>query len=687
MKRILRFVICLVTCLSAYPLQAKTEHLLPRPQRIEQTGGAPFSLARAVRIVSAQKTPALQRFVQENAASLTTEAAAPAIKVNRVTRIVGAFDHELYGFDNEAYTLTIASDEVVIEAVTETGIIRAVQTLTQLAEGYEGAKALEACTITDWPAFKLRGIMHDVGRSFISVSEIKKHIDLLSRFKINVFHWHMTENQAWRFEVKKFPQLTSAASMTRFPGQYYTQAQCREVVEYAKERGVMVIPEIDMPGHSEAFVRAMGHDMQTDQGVQELQLILEEVADVFKETPYIHFGGDEHNITYPGFLNIITNKIHSLGKKAIAWNPLRNKGIDASTGVDMTQMWSTSGRVIKGMPNIDCRYNYTNHFDVFADLVGIYRSNICYESQGTAEVAGFIQAYWNDRKMPDERDIINQNNFYANALASAERAWIGGGKQYIEEGGAVLPNSGEEYDEFLSWETRFLFHKAHSLKNEPIPYVKQTNVRWTITEPFPNNGDVNTVFPPETEGVKDSYTFNGKTYTTGRATGAGIYLNHTWSYVPGFFRNCLTNHTVYAWTYIYSPVAQEVGALIEFQNYSRSEADLAPDHGKWDREESKIWLNDRLISAPAFANAGKSINRETNLLDENFPARKPVIVQLKRGWNKVFIKRPHLSEQKANGVRLNKWMFTFVITDKEGRNALDGLIYSPSKSIGADAVQ
>ena len=286
--------------------------------------------------------------------------------------------------------------------------------------------------------------MHDVGRSYISVEALKKQIDLLSRFKINVFHWHLTENQAWRFEVKKYPQLTSTASMTRFAGQYYTQAQCREVVEFALERGVMVIPEIDMPGHSEAFKRAMGFDMQTAQGMEVLQAILEEVAIVFKESPYIHFGGDEVNITYPNFLNIITDKIHALGKKALAWNPLRNKSIDASTGIDMTQMWSTGGRVINGMPNIDCRYNYTNHFDVFADLVGIYRSNIYYVQQGTPEVAGFIQAYWNDRKMPTEEDIINQNNFYANALASAERAWIGGGKQYIEQCGAVLPNSGEE---------------------------------------------------------------------------------------------------------------------------------------------------------------------------------------------------------------------------------------------------
>ena len=116
----------------------------------------------------------------------------------------------------------------------------------------------------------------------------------------------------------------------------------------------------------------------------------------------------------------------------------------------MTQMWSSSGKVINGMPNIDCRYNYTNHFDVFADVVGIYRSNIYYEQKGNPEVAGTISAYWNDRKTATEEDIIKQNNLYANVIASAERAWMGGGKQYIEVSGTMLPNSGEEFDEFAA---------------------------------------------------------------------------------------------------------------------------------------------------------------------------------------------------------------------------------------------
>ncbi len=139
----------------------------------------------------------------------------------------------------------------------------------------------------------------------------------------------------------------------------------------------------------------------------------------------------------------MTAKVHELGKKVVCWNPISGVSISANSGFDMTQMWSTSGRVISGMPNIDCRYNYTNHFDVFADLVGIYKSSIYYSDRGTDEIAGTISAPMERPQDPSQEDIIAQNNFYANVIASAERAWIGGGKQYIEQGGTTLPNSGE----------------------------------------------------------------------------------------------------------------------------------------------------------------------------------------------------------------------------------------------------
>ena len=614
--------------------------LLPRPQQLTLTGGT---------------------FKGKEKAST---------KVVLVDSLPGTYDYVLSGYPNEAYELTINRKHILIRAVTAIGVLRARQTLTQLRESADGA--LPCCHILDWPAFKLRGYMHDVGRSFISTDELKKEIDLLARFKVNTFHWHLTENQAWRLQIEAYPQLTADTSMTRFPGKYYTQAECREVEEYAARRGITVIPEIDMPGHSAAFERAMGHGMMTAEGKEELKVIIKEATtNAFPLAPYIHIGADETAVDV-GFLQEMADLIHQQGKRVVTWNPI-HASIHSSFA-DMTQMWSTRGKAVSGVPNIDCRYNYVNHFDVFADVVGIYKSNIYYAPKGNADLAGTITAVWNDRKMESEHDIICQNNFYANVLASAERAWCGGGEQYIEDGGTRLPGDGKEHDEFADWERRFLFHKHHALKDEPIPYVRQANVRWRVTDAFPNEGNANAGFPPEVE-LKEEYAFGGTACHTHLFTGAGIYLRHTWgSIVPSAYTGEERNATAYAWTFVYSPKEQDAGALIEFQNYGRSEKDLAPETGKWDRKGSRIWLNDEEIAAPEWENSGLRIDNETYLRNENLTARKPSPIHLHEGWNKVFMKLPFNPD---GGLRLAKWMFTFVITDTEGCEALDDLIYDP----------
>lgn len=666
------------------PCLAKSGDLLPRPHQISVSEGAsPFLLHRSVALTDETDCRALRKFLEDNGCTIADESAARVV-VTLVDEIPGAYDYELAGFANEAYSLAVEEDEIHISAVTPVGVLRATQTLVQLAEGYEGEDSrVEALAITDWPAFKLRGWMQDVGRSFLSFEELKKEIDLLSRFKVNVFHWHLTEKLAWRFETKAYPQLTAEKNTVRYKGQYYTQEQCRELEEYAAERGVTVIPEIDMPGHSAVFTTAMGFDMQSTQGIAALKVILQEVGEVFARAPYIHIGGDEVNLN-DGFLEGMASFVrNTLGRKVVVWNPLRNKAV-VKEMADMTQMWSTAGKVIEGMPNIDCRYNYTNHFDVYADLVGIYKSSIYYAQQGNPNIAGTISAAWNDTKVATEEDIIRQNNQYANILASAERAWIGGGKQYIEQGGTRLPNAGSEYEEFADFERRFLFHKDHSLKDEPIPYVKQSNVRWRITDPFPNGGNAALVLPPEqaTDDVLPTeFVYNNTTYGTSMATGAGIYLRHIWHpTVPSFFGSPANNQTAYAWTYVYSPVAQDVSAQIEFYTYSRSGNEYAPKEGQWDRRGSRIWLNGEEIPAPKWQQTEMNIPQDhatIGLTNENLTAREPVALHLNEGWNKVFMKLPHVNN---GGTGRDKWQFTFVITDLEGRNAVEGLTYSPDKS-------
>lgn len=678
--------------LLALNANAKVGDLLPRPHQIELTAGAaPFALQRTVAITDPTGCTYLKNFFTANGCTIAAagESAAATVTVSLASAIDGAYDYKVANFPNEGYKLSITANAINITAASPTAVIRAAQTLQQLAEGYAdtGAPAaLEALSMTDWPAFKVRGWMQDVGRSFLSVDELKKEIDLYARFKVNVFHWHLTEKIGWRFEVKAYPQLTSYTNGVRYPGQYYTQEQCREVEAYAAERGITVIPEIDMPGHSDVFKNAMGFDMQTDEGKKALKVILKEAAEVFPRAPYIHIGGDEVTIK-DGFLEEMTDFVrNTLGRKVVLWNKLNNKAVTKDIA-DMTQMWATSGTAVKGLPNIDCRYNYINHFDVYADLVGIYKSNIYYADKGNPDIAGTISAAWNDTKVATEDDIIRQNNQYANVLASAERGWIGGGKQYIEAGGTHLPNTGEEYEEFADFERRFLFHKAHSLQGAPIPYVKQSNIRWRLTEPFPNDGDATKAFPPEEAAKLDvvmptTYSYNGTDYAAKQVTGGGVYLRHIWhGTVRGVLNNPANNQTCYAWTYVYSPVAQDAGAQIEFYTYSRSGSDKMPPAGKWDRRGSQVWLNGQEIAAPTWQQPDKDIpqdNTTLGLTNENFTARPVVKVHLNEGWNKVFLKLPHAN---SGGTARDKWQYTFVLTDAEGKNALEGITYSPDRTL------
>ena len=661
----------LLLLLGSSPVAARVCHLLPKPQQVTvKTEGRYFSLGRKVMVNDPTQCALLREFLEDNGCEIVEKAKA-RIDVSIVGHIEGATDYELAGYEDEAYHIDVTEQHVLIEAVTPTGVIRAVQTLQQMAEGYRSRTGLELAEIIDYPAFKLRGFMHDVARQFIPVDELKKHIRLLSRFKVNTLHLHLTDNEAWRFQVTAYPQLIAASAMTRDAGRYYTQDECRDLEQYALKYGMNIIPEIDMPGHSAAFERAMGTTMQSTQGLSQLKTVLIDVASTFEHAPYIHIGADEIVIKEPDYLGKVIDWVHNLGRKAVVWTPSGGN----PRCVDMAQMWSSAGKPVVGAANIDCRYLYLNHFDVFADLAGTYLSNIHHQQTGSPDIVGAIAAVWNDHRLSSTDDIVRENNLYANVVAMASRAWTGGGAEYIETSGARLPNEGPELEDFKDWESRFIFHKLNSLRNEPVPYVAQSHVRWLVCGPFPNGGDPSATLSPESQGPKNGYIVNGKRYEPQLATGATVYLRHTWGdRIPAFYKNIDTSgYTAYAWTYVYSETEQKVGALIELQNYSRSEADRVPEFVKWDRKGSRIWLNDVELLAPLWKNHGDIVPLDTPLGDVNLASRPPLIVHLEQGWNKVFLKLPYVP---VEDIRLNKWMFTFVFTDLEGRRALP-LEYDP----------
>ena len=563
-------------------------------------------------------------------------------------------------FQEEAYHLSITPKKIILEATTPKGMYWGRQTLEQLKYTKNKKTWVPQCDIIDWPAFRIRGFMHDVGRSYIPVEELKREISLLSRYKINVFHWHLTENQAWRLECRKYPQLNAPENMEREKGKFYTLDEARQLVEFCKQHQVLLIPEIDMPGHSAAFERTFKTDMQSEKGTQILKDIIDEVCATF-DVPYLHIGTDEVQFTNPDFVPMMVKYIRAKGKKVISYNP----GWNYKPGeIDMTQLWSYRGKAQKGIPAIDCRYHYANHFDTYADLVAMFNSRIYNQPEGSDDLAGCIVAFWNDRFIDNTSQLLAENNFYPYMLTLAERAWRGGGNCYFDGKGTLLwEDEPEQLAAFREFEDRLLWQKKTWLKEVPFPYVCQTHSEWQITDAFPNGGDLTKVFPPEQQ--EDSvYQYEGKTYKTRKIIGNGIYLRHVWgTLVPGFYANPQENHTAYATRWIYSPKERKAKLALEFQNYSRSESDLAPRQGTWDYKCSRAWINGKEIMPPVWENTNTERSNEITLKNENYMSRPAIDITLKKGWNKLMLKLP-VGKFSSKENRLVKWMFTAALVDE-----------------------
>ncbi len=211
--------------------------------------------------------------------------------------------------EDESYSLTITAQLAVLDAATDVGAIHGMETFLQLITTSNGECHLPAVTINDAPRFPWRGFMLDVSRHFEPVDVIKRTIDGMAIAKLNVFHWHLSDDQGFRAESKKFPRFTEAAS----GGMFYTQDQMREVVAYARARGIRVVPEFDMPGHTSSWLLAYpeigaGEDIRalpTVFGIPQAELdpsnektfkfldtFVGEMSEIFPDA-YFHIGGDE----------------------------------------------------------------------------------------------------------------------------------------------------------------------------------------------------------------------------------------------------------------------------------------------------------------------------------------------------------------------------------------------------------
>ncbi len=456
---------------------------------------------------------------------------------------------------HEGYKLTVNGSNIVITAASGAGLFYGVQTLRQLMPpGFdrEGSKfsklKIPAVTVLDQPRFRWRGMNFDCCRHFMTKDFVKRYIDLLAYHKMNIFHWHLTEDQGWRIEIKKYPKLTQIGAWRNEAdgsvyGGFYSQEDIKEVVAYAAERFVNVVPEIEMPGHSTAALAAYPQlsctggpfEVATTWGVFKdiycagndstftfMQHVLDEVIELFP-FQYIHIGGDEapkerwqkcpkcqkrikaeklknEEELQRYFISRIARYLETKGRRIIGWDEILEGGIpDLAT----VQSWrGFEGAQTAALAGVDAIVSPTSHcyFDYpveSVDLEKVYSFEPIPSGLSTEQTRHIIGGECNMWSEHAPQEVVDAKMF-PRTLAMAEVLWS--------------PASGRDYKEFYARVQRhyarlndlgvmygpeqgtikFLSTMAPDFKSMEVQILKgQTNlsVRYTLdgSEPTPSS--------------------------------------------------------------------------------------------------------------------------------------------------------------------------------------------------------
>lgn len=662
---------CLFSPLSAFgewtspiPVQAEADApctLLPFPQKVEWKKGA-LPYGKTVNITGDTKG----RMVKTAAKALAKEAvefgkagAAPLAVALKIDPSATAPEHA-----DEGYRLSITAKGVGISAAREAGLFNGLQTLRQLVA--DSRKGLPLCEIEDWPAFRMRGFMHDCGRNFQTIDSLKHQLDLASRFKVNYFQWHLTDHPAWHVQCKCRPVLNDPSKRTRDVNDTYSYDQIRELFRYAADRNIQIIPELDMPGHSSYFDRCFGFKMHTEQGMK----ILEELLDEFcKEVPkdicpIVHLGADEVRIpNAKEFVKRMSDFLIARGRIPAQWGGPR----DLPVGEDsISQRWGEGGEMVEKSlkpetikcHSFDSTIGYTNLFDPALLVRRYFFMRPCGSAKGDDLKMGVMICNWPDARVEDKRNIARHSAQWPGMLAMAERAWLGG-----EADGDALPchmpaadsPAGQAYSRF---ERRLMKMSRSILKGQPFPYWAESSVSWTVVGP---------VASAEADKNRDA-VLKGEygSLPTQPSHGANLYLRtkpNTGGL--GVMGKVKPGNTVWAVTTIQSPKAGEMPFMIGFDAPARSSRRWSgvPKNGEWSQCGTRVWVNGREIKNPRhYKLAGQRqskgdtwtspLNEMPYDDEEIWWAQDPTKLPLKKGANTVVVEIPYVGEFQSWGVSL-----------------------------------
>lgn len=580
----------------------------------------------------------------------------------------------------EGYTLIVSEKGVEISAGEFSGFFNALQTVRQLIRKDNKKYSMPYCRIKDAPAFPVRGLMLDVGRNYMSVPFLKSVVRRLSHYKINVLHLHLSDDPGWRVEVNKYPELTVETSFwpTRQPGKFYTQEDIKSICDFCDSLNIRVIPEIDMPGHSAAFRKAIGKDMQTPEGMQVLKEALDEIIPLFKDSLF-HIGSDEVHFKMKEFMPEMIRYVRSKGKQVVVWYP--GYAPDSNAVRMCWGEYEAGYSLDKSAPYIDCNGFYMDWMDSQGGVLQTFFQYPCEVPQAGGKALGSEMCVWTDGAISSDERILLQYPFYPTMLTFSERIWRGS-REKRRDLVANLPAKGTKaWEAFNEFEDRLIYHRDRYFKSIPFAYVKQSEMKWRLIGPFNHHGINDTSFEPE-KVIKGKYIVRKDTLTWNDTVAYGgeiqirtlyaMFNMHRNQYRLDFLPTVMSSSvgkkdgTCYALTRIKSSKNQEVYLMFGLNGmWGHSggyRSARAPEHGSWDFSGGDVWLNGIRVLPPSrwpfeslpWTGWGKG-RIEVPLTEEGYFFRPPVKIKLRKGVNEILVRTVFGHWKGDNGQR--KWQF------------------------------
>ena len=573
---------------------------------------------------------------------------------------------------DEAYILEVSAEGATVTSSGRTGDMNAKKTLAQLAK--LGGGKVPCCRIVDWPLLKWRGFMLDTGRNYLDIPSLKDMLDVMAAYKLNLFHWHLTEYYGWRLASKKYPQIAQRGFYdplgNRHRGMCYSQEEFREIADYAFERGITVMPEFDVPGHAEAFRCAFGFKSMKDPGVKEtLCDLIDELCSLVPadKMPFIHLGGDEvwdekEKIDEESMTEW-AKTVAKNGRTLVTWDPGQKF---KPSGPRISMLWGNGQGEASAW--FDARGWYIEAFDPFEILNAAAFLQPFRGKMGDPRQLGAIFCGWHDSAVgyPYSKTFREQPVFPACVLFG-DLYWHGRiyNNAYSRR---CLPVAGDPLlDLAIDIERRAIAQRDKVLTDlrHPFHFVKQTQMRWRMTD------------------------------LDGRVIAKDIAQGSVFPY-DGPNTKCNMYHsptgTVIVETWIKSPDTRDIGAWIGFTSYDRdhgrSRSGGTPDIGKWNRFGATIEVNGIEIPPPVWHQASlPPQNRlrevghvheidETPYTNDEWYMREPTKVRLNKGWNHVRMVLP--MTRKVDTWRTHRWVGTFmpVAGTTDHPREIDDLEYS-----------